>query len=187
MSLPELKQALHFFQSIERLNVTFKSTKILKDINVKIESAGSLLVERPNKVVWSVKTPSPVQVDLDATQIQIQAGTGDTKTIQKLELSALKGTSAENSLAALVSWLKLDADKIYELYLPEKLSKNRYRFTTRKQEDSPIRAMEAELGEQGDMRKLKVLEKTGDEMNIRFGIPQIKRHMRQQIRRKSTP
>src|SRR6185312_8598115 len=117
ISEKELTEKLKLYASISTLDVSFRQTKTLKDMNLQLKSEGRLQLRRPDRVVWEITQPSPVRVSLDHSQIEIQTGTGPDTQVQTIKTGEAPSEQAAQSLTALIAWLSLDSHALASQYL----------------------------------------------------------------------
>lgn len=166
MAPAELKKALALYQSIEKLQARFHQTKTLKDLNVRLQSEGELTLAKPDTVIWDVRKPSPMKMELTAGEARLTTATG-TQT-----LKADAGPQAEN-MKNLSAWLKLDADALAKNYSVEAAGKNAFRFKARDQKQSPFLGLDLTLAPDGHVQRLVLAERSGDEIDIKFDPPHV--------------
>lgn len=169
VTLKELKRVLAYYQSIEQLDVDFKQTKILKDINMKLESEGHLTLKFPDRVEWKVTKPQAMLVELENQKIKITSASGSQSFSQNENPSAKDRRSFES----ILNWLRLDADGIYQRYIINSASKRRYNFVAKDKSEPVIKALDMELTGNGHLAKLVFHEVSGDEIHILFNKPKV--------------
>ena len=168
----ELAKQLTYYQSISELNAKFTETKTLKDMALKLESDGELTVVRPvagtthSQVVWRVIHPSALTVTLSEGSVKIVSGDGKTENY------AIEG-SAKESLKALVAWLKLDPEELIQSYRISQEADGAYRFEPKG--EASIAAMVMTLQPGSYLEQLRIEEKSGDSLLIRFQKPTLKK------------
>jgi outer membrane lipoprotein-sorting protein len=169
VDLQTLQKALKSYQSIDRLDVDFKQTKILKDINLELKSEGHLTVKAPDQVEWKILKPEPMTVTLEQQKITIKSASG-TQSYQQAENPSAQD---RESYATLLTWLKLDAGAIAEKYTVTALGKNRYRFVAKDPHEPMIKALEMDMGSDNHVHQLVFDEVSGDQMRLAFGKPKV--------------
>lgn len=162
-----LKRVLSKYQSMSSLQVAFKQTKTLKDIQLKLESEGVLKVQLPNKVEWKITKPQPLEMMLDQETITLSSD-GKTSVFRMSEGS----TKDQRAFHAMLNWLRLDADALLKDYDVTELGKNRYRFAAKKG-DTGMKALIMTVNKNGHVETLTFEEIAGDEILIRFGAPKV--------------
>lgn len=173
VSNTDLKQLFRRYQGLQELSVDFDQTKILKDVPTPLLSKGHLLVKTPDELVWTITSPSFLEVKLSGGNVQITTGKGPDADVQKLSRAQLASNPQSRSLESLTHWLKFDSDFLNSEYAVEKLAANKYLF--RPKHESPFNDLSVELAEEGAVHSLEITEKSGDKMIIRFQKPSIKR------------
>jgi hypothetical protein len=167
VDVSELRKALRFYQSIERLEVDFKQTKILKDIALELKSEGRMTLSLPHRVQWKILKPQPLTVELEQQKVTIQSATA-TQTFSQSENPSAKD---RKNFETMLSWLKLDPDAIAANYFISKIAENQYRFVSQETSDPVFKALEMELLPAGHVSKLRFQESSGDEIRIQFSKP----------------
>ncbi len=165
----ELKTALARYQAIKRLDVDFKQTKSLKDLNLTLNSEGHLNLIPPDHVQWKITKPQPLTVDLEQQKITIRSASG-TETFSQSENPSEKD---RKSFAMMLTWLKLDADAILQKYTVSKLKSRTFRFVTKDPGEPMLKSLEMELTEAGHVATLLFQEASDDEMRLVFARPKV--------------
>jgi len=169
VDLATLQKALKSYQSIDRLDVDFKQTKILKDINLELKSEGHLTVKAPDQVEWKIVKPEPLTVTLEQQKVTVKSSSGT----QSYQQSENPSTKDRESYATLLTWLKLDAGAIADKYNVTELAKNHYRFVSKDPHEAMIKALEMEMAPDNHVSKLIFDEVSGDQMRLAFGKPKV--------------
>ncbi len=164
----ELQRVLGKYQAMSSLEVSFKQTKTLKDIQLKLESEGVLKVQLPNTVEWKIQKPQPLEMLLDKDVIKLKSD-GKESIFHASEGSA----KDQRAFHDLLNWLRLDASAILENYNVVQEGKNRYRFHA-KNSASGMKSLVMNLNRIGHVETLSFEELAGDEIAIRFGTPAVK-------------
>lgn len=170
VGIEELEKALTLYKSIEHLEVDFKQTKTLKDMDLKLNSEGHLTVNHPNKVEWKILKPTPLTVELEKGTITINSASGTQKFSQAENPSA----KDRESFQTLLSWLRLDAREISEKYDVTKLALHNYRFEAKDPNTPVMKALEMKVAATGHVTDLKFEEASGDSVEIQFSKPKVK-------------
>jgi outer membrane lipoprotein-sorting protein len=171
----ELREKLKLYQSIQKLEVAFKQTKTIKDLEVQLKSEGHLTLIRPNRVIWEIKSPAPVLVSLDEREIQIRSGRGPDSSTMTMKISDAPSDESSKSISGLVAWLNLDATKLHSQYQIYSSGGSAYRFVPKEKAGSPFEELEMTLGSGGHLKKLRIHEVSGDLLNIEFTQPKLTR------------
>ncbi|MBS1961834.1 MAG: outer membrane lipoprotein carrier protein LolA [Bdellovibrionales bacterium] len=175
-----LAEKLRFYASIKTLETDFHQVKDLRDLGMQMKSEGRLTLRRPDAVIWEVRKPARVKVELDSKGIRITSGEGKSATVQTFsssEMSAqMQKDKATSSLHDLVAWLKLDAHALSEQYAitttgTDARGQSRFVFTPKK--PGPFASMEMELAKAGHLAKLVLNEASGDRMTLEFARPKV--------------
>gem|GEM_PF-6503089 len=164
----QLKKALAKYHAMATLEVPFKQTKTLKDIQLKLESEGVLKVQLPNRVEWKVNKPQALDMVLEQDKVTLKSD-GKEDTFRASEGSA----KDQRAFHDLLNWLRLDAEALMKDYDVTEVGKNRYRFTAKKA-DMGMKALTMNLNKNGHVETLTFEEIAGDEIVIRFGAPKVK-------------
>lgn len=173
---PQLKQLFSRYQGLTELSVDFQQTKILKDVPNRLISKGHLLVQTPDRLVWTLTTPAFLEVVIAKGEVQITSGKGASADVQKITRAQLASNPQSRSLDGLAHWLKFDADFLENEYEVTRIENGKYVFNPRKIEDSPFRELIVELAKSGAVRELDMSEKSGDRLEIHFEEPKMKRN-----------
>lgn len=169
VSLKDLKRALSFYQSMQRLDVAFKQTKILKDMSLKLESEGQLTIQFPDRVEWKIIKPQPMTVELENQKVKITSSSG-SQTFSQSENPSAKD---RRSFGSMLSWLKLDAEEIWQNFTIKKTGPRRYVFLAKNQRESLMKSLEMELTKNGHLAKIVFIETSSDEIHILFNKPKV--------------
>ena len=144
----QLKRALAKYQAMSSLEVPFKQTKTLKDIQMKLESEGLLKVQLPNKVEWKITKPQALEMTLDQDRITIQSD-GKKDTFRASEGSG----KDQRAFRDLLNWLRLDAEALQKDYDITSLKAGVYRFRARNSETG-MKALTMNLNKAGHVDTL---------------------------------
>ncbi|MEQ1876501.1 MAG: hypothetical protein ABL958_07635, partial [Bdellovibrionia bacterium] len=104
---------------------------------------------------------------------ELKMSSGGTE--QVLKLSQLGGQKESQSLARLIAWLELDAEKISQRYNVFESGKSGLRFKPKDAAMDPFSDLELTLDGSGFLTGLKINERSGDRLEIDFGRPVISR------------
>ena len=167
----ELDTLFQRYRGLTELSVDFEQTKILKDVATPLVSKGHLLVRTPNELVWTITSPSFLEVKMQDGSVQITSGKGPKADIQKLSRAQLASNPQSRSLDSLSHWLQFDSKFLNSEYQVEKLGANRYKFNPKG--ESPFASMTAEILADNTVRKIEMNEKSGDQLQIKFANPLI--------------
>lgn len=166
---PELEKALGFYQSIKRLEVDFKQTKILKDIQLELKSEGHMTMILPDHVQWKILKPEPMTVDLEQQKITIRSSAGNQTFSQADNPSARD----RKSFSTMLSWLKLDASAIMSQYDVQRPAARRFRFVAKDKDEPLLKSIELALTPAGHVATLLFQEISGDEIRLEFSKPKV--------------
>ena len=170
----EIGKQLSIYQHLSTLKVNFKQIKDLSSIGTKLESTGKFtLIQAQKKLIWEIEKPSPLLVTLSEGEMRIESGQGKEKQIQILKMSDAGEQGAQN-LAALIAWLRLDANALFGQYTILKIGEQKFSFTPREPAKSPFQKLEMQLDKSGHVQKLFLLERSKDSITIEFGKPLIR-------------
>lgn len=176
----ELADSLRMYQSIASLDVTFKQTKILKNLDLQLKSEGRLQIFRTqHRIIWQIFKPSPVVVQLDQKEIRIESGVGKDLQKQVFKISDAPSDKATQSIRSLVTWLNLDATALAEQYSIFALKTKAYRFIPKEKSISPFQGLDMYLAEDGQLNRLVMNELSGDSLDIEFGKPRLTQEPKQ--------
>ena len=168
-----LKEKLKLYASISTLEVDFKQTKTLKDMNLQLKSEGHLKLQRPDHLVWEITRPSPVSVSLDRNEILIRTGKGQDAQTQSFKTTDAQSDQASQSLTGLITWLNLDSKALAEQYDIYATSQQTFRFKPKQKNSTPFESLEMEMGSGGQLKHLTIHELSGDLLDIEFGKPRL--------------
>ncbi len=149
----QLKKALAKYQAMTKLEVPFKQTKTLKDIQLKLESEGVLKVQLPNKVEWKVTKPQALEMILDQDKITLKSEGGED-TLRATDASA----KDQRAFRDMLNWLRLDADALVKDYEVSQAKANHFRFQS-KREDSGMKGLTMKLNSSGHVETLSFEER----------------------------
>jgi outer membrane lipoprotein-sorting protein len=169
VSVDQLQKALSAYQSIEQLDVDFKQTKTLKDIQLDLKSEGHLTLKLPDLVVWKILKPQPMTVDLDQQKITIHS----PSSTQTFEQSQNPSAKDRRSFATMLTWLKLDAGAIAAKYSVTEPAPRHYRFVSKDPHEPMLKSLEMEMTAAGHVAELTFEEVSGDQIHLHFGKPTV--------------
>ena len=177
VTVAELQNALAKYQAIENLEVDFKQTKILKDIQLQLKSEGHLSLSPPGRVEWKILRPQPLSVILVDQKVTMKSASGTE------EYSQAENPSAKDrrSLSSMLIWLKLDAKAIAQSYEVTEMASHLYRFVAKDTHEPVVKALEMKMDESGHVANLLFEEVSGDSIQLAFSKPNItyQRHISQ--------
>jgi outer membrane lipoprotein-sorting protein len=168
LTTADLRTALAKYQGMESLDVTFKQTKTLKDMDFTVESEGRMFIQMPDLVRWQMTKPSAVKVELNRDQITVES----SGKSNKVDTAAIPPAQRREFLN-MFNWLKLDADAIAATYDVSRLGPNQYAFNSRSP-DSMFKTLEMQMSKNGHVESMRFKEKSDDEIVLRFGSPKMK-------------
>lgn len=171
----QLSERLAQYRSISRLEATFKQTKTIKDLDVQIKSEGRFVLEKGGKVQWEILKPSHVVISMNHEVVKIQTDGENGKEIQTqtVHFNDLPSKKVAQSLSGLMVWLNLDSHELASKYDVSK-EKNEFRFTPREKKSfDPFQNLLMALDAHGHVKEVKILENSGDFIDIEFGNPKI--------------
>ena len=169
----ELASALQKYQKIAQLNVQFKQTKTLKDMDIALASQGDLQWKLPDQVIYRITKPSSLKVTMTPKTIEIENGTGAAATKQTIETSSMPGDAEKRSLQAMVTWLKMDPVLLGKEYDITTNHASEFRFVPREPKNSPFSQLDLQLDNSGHVKKMEMSEKSGDHIEFTFEKPKI--------------
>lgn len=169
LAAPQLQEKFKYYRSLKRLDSSFEQTKTLSDMGIDISSQGTFTLIPPDKVIWKVTKPSLMTLTLDKDSLTMK-GEGETLVLKQDGPSK----KVSDSIQKIVSWLKMDVKQLVKDYQVFEVAKQRYRFVPL-DKDSPFKGMEMDLALNGHLEKLRLQEKSGDEIEIKFSSPRVVR------------
>lgn len=173
VSETELSEKLKLYQKIKTLKTNFHQTKHVKDLDLDLQSEGSLVLIRPERVVWKIKKPSPTELILENRKIEMTSGEGSNKKTQNFSLDGAMDPAITKSLLSMIAWLKLDLAAIRDAYTIYGLEKDTYQCVPKDEKGSVFKSLTLSLHSKGHMQKLLIEEKSGDHIEIAFDEPKI--------------
>jgi outer membrane lipoprotein-sorting protein len=172
-----LAERLKLYASVATLEVSFKQLKTLKDLGLQLKSEGRLKLQPPNRVVWEILQPSPVQVTLDQNEIRIRSGKGADAQVQTFKMSEAPSDPSTQNLTGLIAWLTLDSKALAEQYMIYAEGSNSFRFIPKQKgtapPSTPFKDLFMTLSGNGLLKHLTIDELSGDTVDIDFGTPKI--------------
>ncbi len=175
LSSTALAERLHLYQSICRLDTTFSQVKRFKQMAMKLESRGSLHVERPSGFEWKVTEPSPLSVSLRGGILKITSGVGKSAETQVFKLETFGEANASRelrSLTSLMAWLSMDAAKLAAVYRVEATGDD-FTFIPKDASASPFVQLNLRLAKSGALERLEIEERSGDSVSLTFAPPKV--------------
>jgi hypothetical protein len=175
MGREALVSVLAYYRDIRSLKTHFQETKTLKDMKSPLLSEGNLTITRPDRVVWEVIKPSRTLVELDRQGIRIKSGEGKDQKEETFGFAEKGGEKVTEGLAQLVAWLRLDPELLLNAYEIFSLGQDEYEFFPKNPSLSPFAKIQMQLKSKSHLERLRILEKSGDSIEIRFDPPKIVR------------
>lgn len=155
---------------MENLDVRFSQVKILKDINVRLLSEGRLQIKKPNVVIWEIEKPAFSRVTLKGGEMRIQSDVGKPEEVFNAKEG---GREADRNIRSMMVWLKMDAEEMFREYRVWEVLPRTFRFEPFQKDLVPFQNLTMELSAKGDLKKLKIHEKSGDDLEISFATPRM--------------
>lgn len=171
----EMSDRLKFYSSIHEFAAKFRQIKHLKDMGVDLKSEGRVQVVRPDQVIWEIMKPSHVTVKIDKSRVEIVSGNGPEKTVQSLKLEDLPHDKAAGGIGLLLPWLTLDAKRLSTDYKIFEVEKKSFRFEPQAAASGLFEKIEIQLDDSGFLRRLQLMESSGDSLDIDFDEPTVKK------------
>jgi outer membrane lipoprotein-sorting protein len=169
VTVEELQKALTKYQAIERLDVDFKQTKTLKDIQLDLKSEGHLTLKMPAAVEWKILKPQPMTVILADQKITIQSASS-TQTFSQAENPSAKD---RQSFQTMLTWLKLDAAAISDKYNVTETGPREYRFVAKDPKEPVVKSLAMKMDPSGHVANLLFEEVSGDSIQLNFSMPKV--------------
>lgn len=167
----EVAGKLALYESIATLRSRFRQTKLLKDVNLKLDSEGELTLVRPDKVTWAIRKPARMEVSLDGRTVTLtSADKSETYT-----LGENPDDTVSRGLMGLIAWLRVDVNALNAAYEFTQLEGGEYLCTPRESAGAPFRAMKLKIHDAGHVEKLVLDELSGDSLTIQFDKPVLTR------------
>jgi outer membrane lipoprotein-sorting protein len=169
VTVEELQRALTKYQAIERLDVDFKQTKTLKDIELDLKSEGHLTLKLPAEVEWKILKPQPMTVVLADQKITIHSASS-TQTFSQAENPSAKD---RQSFQTMLTWLKLDAAAIADKYKVSEIGPREYRFVAKDPNEPVVKSLQMKMDPSGHVADLLFEEVSGDSLKLTFAKPKV--------------
>jgi outer membrane lipoprotein-sorting protein len=171
----EIASRLKLYQNIASLKANFEQEKLVKDLDVRIESSGKFSFVSPEKVSWEVTKPSLMRMTLDGEKVSIRSGEGSNAKEETYRLGSQMGEGAAKSLTRMTAWLKMDVNAISSSYDVYQEKSGEYRCVPKKGEEALFESLTIKLHPSGHMERLILGERSGDLITIQFSKPEITR------------
>ena len=143
-------------------------------MNFKIKSEGFLSIIWPFQIIWEVNKPSKLKVSLNEKKIEIET----TKMNGEIEKEVYKSSDKfpmTKFLKPLFSLLSLNFDDLFQYYNINKVKKDEYKLTPKNDSNLPFKHLFIFFRKNNILNAFKVIEKSGDELDILFGNPNFKK------------
>lgn len=172
LSEEEFAVILEKYQKFSRMDVHFSQTKQIMDLGLKLPSKGKLTVIRPDMVIWQINKPEVLKVVINSREISMQSGKSE---IEKWPLDQVPEKMAVG-LKEMVLWLKFDARALYQHFHIHSHGRYHYSFHTRKNKGGSFNfaSMTMILDPRGNVKNMRMVEKSGDLIDILFDEPVFK-------------
>jgi hypothetical protein len=167
----ELQALLKPYVNLKSLKTEFVQKKHLADLKLSLTSTGRLEVEKPHRVVWTVLTPSFLEVRIAEKDLTMTTMKDGQKQEQKISFDQMGSEQGAKGLALLVPWLEMDVEKLLAQYSIVKTGPSQLRFTPR--DSTLFKTIEMTLASNGHMRTLTFSEQNGDSIRIDFKAAKI--------------
>lgn len=169
----EIAEHLKLYQTLHTLSTSFHQTKFLQEMGIELKSEGKMELIRPDKVVWKVTSPSPLELVLDKRLLSMTMGTGTSKKTEQFSLDGPLDPSVSKSLFSLIAWLKVDVPVIQESYTIFEIDKRTFKCVPKEDKLGVFQSLTLFLHKKGHLEKLFIEEKSGDRIELRFSTPTI--------------
>jgi hypothetical protein len=171
LSKEELQALLKPYANLKSLKADFVQKKHLSDLGLNLISTGRLEVEKPNRVVWTVLTPSFLEVRIAQKDLTMTTMKDGQKREQKISFDQMGGEQGAKGLALLVPWLEMDVDKLMAQYSIVETAPSQLEFTP--SDSALFKTIGMKLAKNGHMRTLTFNERNGDSIQIDFKAAKI--------------
>jgi hypothetical protein len=171
MAREQLQLLLKPYLRLKSLRAEFVQKKHLADLNLDLVSTGRLQVDKPEKVLWTVLTPSFLEVAIEKKQLTLTSLKNGTKQIQKISFEQMGSNKDSQGLAILLPWLEMDVDALLKEYRVDSTSPSKIQFTPKN--TSLFKTIQLSLGKNKHIETLLFQEKTGDSIAIGFKASRI--------------
>lgn len=169
----QIVEKLKLYAALTTLDVDFKQTKTLKDMNLQLKSEGHLTLRRPDRLIWKITRPQPLEILMSPNALTIRSGVGQDAQTQTLNTEALGSDQASRSMVGLLAWLNLDGHALAQDYEIYAVGQRLFRFLPKDKAMSPFASLEMKLSSDGQLERLALAEKSGDRLDIQFAKPKI--------------
>ncbi len=173
LNTEELSKKLQFYTPIETLQATFKQTKHLKEMGMKLESEGELKVHRPDRVVWQITKPGRVQLTLQGSDVILETGEGKEYKVDRFSLNSPMKKEISQGLLSMMAWLKLDIPMIQNSFTVSSIEGGGFRCEPKDKKAALFASLDFYVHSKGHLEQLILNEKSGDRIEIRFQAPQV--------------
>lgn len=163
---PELERLLTGYVKLKKLDSQFVQKKTIQELKLDLLSEGHLVVEKPQKIVWTVTKPSFLEVKINDKNIEMTTLKGTLRQTQIVSLSSIGANQGTQGLSLLVPWLEMNVDKIIEAYSIVELAPSHLRFTPKS--GSLFKTIEMRVAKTSHIERLTFYEKNGDSIDITF-------------------
>jgi hypothetical protein len=164
LSESEFAVILGKYRQFSRIDVHFSQVKHIPDLGLKLLSDGKLIVIHPSTVIWQIHKPDLLKVVINTQEISMQSGLNE---IERWPLDQVPEKMASD-LKEMILWLKFDAQALYKHFTIYSKGDHDYSLIPRKNAAGSFTSMEMMLGSQGNVKRMKMVEKSGDFIDIQF-------------------
>ncbi|MBL7672456.1 MAG: outer membrane lipoprotein carrier protein LolA [Bdellovibrionaceae bacterium] len=156
--------------SFGRLSGRFHQNKVLKELDVKIQTSGQFHINRPDSentiVHWNLEKPKKSQICIDKEGLVIDAMTGAASGKKRMNFSEV-GREAGDQIVSLTKLMTMDFRDAEKDFLIEKKGKV-FILKPINEKASFFESAELELNPEGFIKNIEIKEKSQDEINIQF-------------------
>lgn len=169
LSKADFARLLENYQKFSRMDVPFSQTKNITGLGLQLRSQGSLTVIRPDTVIWLLNKPDFLKVLINAQEISLQSGKHEP---ERWPLAQIPEKMAAN-LQEMILWLKFDAEALYQQFHISAHGDHNFSFKRRKNvgAESGFTSLDMVFGPGKNVRQMRMVEKSGDFIDIQFDEP----------------
>ncbi len=168
LSESQLSQMLAHLNDLKKLSADFSQVRNVKEWGAAIKTSGHFeVVNKPDKrIVWKVTNPSYTAIKMENNQLSIQT------SAQSTTWQTMDNQKVVAQMQNIFAWLSMDSKEIAKDFKIKKTSPQSLELLPKSQ-DSIFQQIHVHLNSQGQVEKLKLIEKSQDSMDIQFSNTRI--------------
>ncbi len=163
LSESQLSQQLAHLNDLKKLSADFSQVRNVKEWGTAIKTSGHFeVINKPEKrIVWKITAPSYTAIKMENHQLSIKTSTDSTAW------QSMDNPKVVAQMQNIFAWLSMDSKIIANDFNVRKMAPQTLQLIP-KSKESIFQKINVHLNSEGQVTKLKLVEKSQDSIDIQF-------------------